>query len=249
MRPFIRLAHEFPEGFRAGIGGEESRGTDRKSRQSLRKLSGFLWRTHKFLGKGLLTREAFPVTITSLRFPRNRRFFSSRVAVFIDGSNLYKGCQDSMGRHDLDFGQFVRKLVGTRCLVGANYYNAALPHTDPGAPEQQRFLMQLSRVPHLRVMLAKLETRRRGPLRSYVEKGVDVAIVVDMLMLAFSDAYDVAILVSGDADFVRAVGAVRQLGKRVENAYFARGGSRHLRQVADRHIALDAEYMRECWRG
>jgi len=38
------------------------------------------------------------------------------------------------------------------------------------------------------------------------EKMVDVAIAVDLVLFATRDAYDVAILCSGDADFIPAVG-------------------------------------------
>lgn len=195
------------------------------------------------------------MTITSLRFTRGqprerRRIFSSssRVVVFIDGSNFYRGCVQCAGRHDVDLVRLCQKFAAGRTLSAVRYYNASLPFSAPGAVEQQKFLARL-RSSGITVILGKLEKRTRGSMVSLVEKGIDVAIAVDMLMLAFSDAYDVAVLVSGDADFVRAVDAVKQLGKRVENAYFSRGGSRHLKQVADRQIILDADFLRECWRG
>jgi len=48
-----------------------------------------------------------------------------------------------------------------------------------------------------------------------VEKGVDVALACRMLSLAHHNAYDTAILVSGDADILPAVQEVRRLGRRV----------------------------------
>ncbi|WP_182875518.1 NYN domain-containing protein [Microbispora sp. H10670] len=50
------------------------------------------------------------------------------------------------------------------------------------------------------------------------EKGVDAAIVTDMLSLAWQDAYDVAVPVTSDADFVPAVERVQERGLKVINA-------------------------------
>jgi uncharacterized LabA/DUF88 family protein len=56
------------------------------------------------------------------------------------------------------------------------------------------------------------------------EKGVDAAIVTDMLSLAWQNAYDVAVLVSSDADFVPAVERVQERGLKVINAGWAGKG-------------------------
>jgi uncharacterized LabA/DUF88 family protein len=40
-------------------------------------------------------------------------------------------------------------------------------------------------------------------MRGMEEKGVDTRIVTDMMSLAWNGAYDVAVLVSADRDFIR----------------------------------------------
>lgn len=50
------------------------------------------------------------------------------------------------------------------------------------------------------------------------EKGVDTALVTDLLSLAWQGAYDVAILVTSDADFIPAVEHVQAKGLKVVNA-------------------------------
>jgi hypothetical protein len=57
-------------------------------------------------------------------------------------------------------------------------------------------------------------------LRGTVEKGVDVAIATDMIRLAWEEAYDWAVLVSSDADFVPAVEFLNSKGRRVIHAGF-----------------------------
>lgn len=63
-----------------------------------------------------------------------------------------------------------------------------------------------------------------APLTSSPEKGVDAALVTDLLSLAWQQAYDVAVLVSGDADYVPAVEYVQSQGLKVINVAWATKG-------------------------
>lgn len=56
------------------------------------------------------------------------------------------------------------------------------------------------------------------PLVRSREKGVDTAIVTDLLSLAWEGAFDVAILVSSDADMIPCVERVQEKGFKVINA-------------------------------
>ncbi|MCE9583738.1 MAG: NYN domain-containing protein, partial [Planctomycetes bacterium] len=68
---------------------------------------------------------------------------------------------------------------------------------------------------------------------------VDTTIVADMLRLAASGAFDVAVLLSGDADLVPAVEGVRALGKQVFVASWGSSGlSARIRRAAFDHIDL-----------
>jgi uncharacterized LabA/DUF88 family protein len=60
----------------------------------------------------------------------------------------------------------------------------------------------------------------RGPITAMVEKGVDTSIVTDLLNLAWESAWDVAILISSDRDFIPAVTQLQTKGFRVINAHF-----------------------------
>jgi hypothetical protein len=75
------------------------------------------------------------------------------------------------------------------------------------------------------------------------EKGVDVKLATDLLQL--NDIYDVGIIVSGDADYVPAVRAVKDWGKHIVNVSFLKksggvlpGGARRLNQMTDRMIEV-----------
>lgn len=68
---------------------------------------------------------------------------------------------------------------------------------------------------------------------------MDIQIAIDILRLAYADAYDVAVLVSGDGDFAEVVRVVQDMGKQVENTTFHALSSHRLAQQADRFYPLD----------
>jgi len=53
------------------------------------------------------------------------------------------------------------------------------------------------------------------------EKGVDVKIAVDLLVGAYDNLYDVAVLISSDTDLIPAIKKVRHLGKELEYVGFS----------------------------
>jgi len=72
-----------------------------------------------------------------------------------------------------------------------------------------------------------------------IEKGVDSAIVTDLLSLAWENAWNVAVLVSSDRDFIPAVELLNRKGYRVINAHFRPHGM-HLAGVCWASIDLCA---------
>jgi uncharacterized LabA/DUF88 family protein len=79
----------------------------------------------------------------------------------------------------------------------------------------------------------------RAPLRGTVEKGVDAAIITDLITLASDDNYDLAVLISGDADYAPAVRFIqRKTDKQVVQAFFKAHGD-ELRNACWDHIFFD----------
>jgi len=74
-------------------------------------------------------------------------------------------------------------------------------------------------------------------------KGVDIALTKDMLAHAFFNHYDVAVLMSGDGDYVPLVDEVKRLGKVVCVAAFSSSGlSPALRLSSDAFVDLEAPF-------
>jgi len=170
-----------------------------------------------------------------------------RVAIFIDGSNLYHALRSSFKRHDLNFAEFASKLCGSRRLFRIYYYNVLQdPIQRPdGYREQQEFLDILRKTSYLEVRLGSTKIAQGG----LVEKGIDIMLATDLLYFAWNDFYDVALLVSGDSDFAYALQAVKNMGKHVEVAYFESGVSKDLLNVADNRHLLDRGFFRGLWAG
>lgn len=190
------------------------------------------------------------------------------VAIFIDGNNFYHGLKDIIGNTHIDYRKFADLLTVGKQLTRIYYYNS--PVDQAAYPEeyrkQQKFFTYLHSVPRLCFNLGRLEKRKvklpdeiyervkdivlKQTITTYVEKGVDTKLAVDMLMLAYKKMFDVAILVSGDGDFVPVVEGIQDLGKEVINAYFQEKGREgyHLRKVCDDFIKLDKDYLAPCLR-
>ena len=168
-----------------------------------------------------------------------------RVAIFIDGSNLYHALRANFSRYDLEFAEFISKLCGSRRLSRAYYYNVLQDSSQrPDAyREQQEFLNNLRETPYLEARLGGTKLAQGIP----VERGIDVMLVTDLLHFAWNDLYDVAVLVSGDSDFAYALQAVKNMGKHVEVAYFESNVSRDLLDVADNKHLLNREFLKGLW--
>jgi uncharacterized LabA/DUF88 family protein len=164
-----------------------------------------------------------------------------RVAIFIDGSNLYHALDQSCGRNDLDFSAFIKWLADGRDLYRTYYYNILQDEKRRPADfrEQKKFLEALSQVPYLETRFGSIRYRD-GQM---VEKGVDIMLATDMLYYALYDYYDIAILVSGDGDFSYAVQTVKNAGKYVQVVTFESNQSPDLSKIADTQTLLSEETL------
>ncbi|MEA1959032.1 MAG: NYN domain-containing protein [Chloroflexota bacterium] len=171
----------------------------------------------------------------------------SRVAIFIDGSNLYHALRSNFGRHDLNFAEFASVLCGNRFLFRTYYYNIL---QDPalrveGHREQSDFLNALRETPYLEVRLGSTKLSQGVT----VEKGIDVMLATDLLQFAWNGLYDIAVLVSGDSDYAYALQAAKNMGKHVEVAYFENNISKDLLDLADKRHLLDNKFFKDLWTG
>ena len=171
-----------------------------------------------------------------------------RAMVFIDGSNFYHSLKSNFKSANLDIGKFCDWAAAGSNLIKTCYYNAPLfQREDPKAyKKQQVFFESLRRIKRLELLLGRLEKR---PNNQKAEKGVDVKLAVDLVTSAFYNKYDIAIIVTNDADFVPAIKAVQEGGKSVYNVSFPKSKSYHLNMVCDKTLTVtDSVFKKLKWK-
>ena len=162
-----------------------------------------------------------------------------RVIIFIDGSNLYHIIRNmfrpSLKLKHFNFGKFTKFISGKNKLIRTYYYNSPLDRKKDSESykKQQKFFEKLNRIPDFKLILCRMQKVTIGGRTVYQVKEDDIHLAVDMVRLAYNNAYDRAILISSDGDFSPAVQAVQEVGKNVENIGFENKFSYHLQQQCD----------------
>lgn len=152
---------------------------------------------------------------------------TKRVVVYIDGSNLYYKLKelDIKNITYFRYGGLAGYLAGeNRIIVAKRYYVGAVraKGKDKKAVRMQESQVRLFN--HLRSKTEGFSVKKGYLMKSdsvYHEKGVDVKIAVDLLVGAYENMYDTAILLSSDNDLIPAIQKVRHLGKDVEYIGFS----------------------------
>ncbi|MGK7930689.1 MAG: NYN domain-containing protein [Microcystaceae cyanobacterium] len=149
-----------------------------------------------------------------------------RVAIFIDGSNLfYAALQLGI---EIDYTKLLHRLTGGSRLLRAFFYTGV----DRTNEKQQGFLLWMRRNGY-RVIAKDLVQLPDGSKKA----NLDVEIAVDLMALVGS--YDTAVIVSGDGDLAYAADAVSYRGARIEVVSLRSMTSDSLINVSDRYIDLD----------
>ena len=152
-----------------------------------------------------------------------------RLGVFYDGSffsyaqNYYYHERQVGWLRFPEFHHFLEKFIGLReqgfasyKVVYAAWHQGLFTSKNATADQLKR-----DRDRHHDLMHAGVEPKYVPMSQTQGEKGVDVALAVDALQVGLGRMIDVAVLVTGDGDFVPLVRALNKQGVRVLAAYFA----------------------------
>ena len=166
---------------------------------------------------------------------------TDRVALFIDGANLYASVKAPNA--DLDFRKMVESFRA-RALLTRAYYYTAMVEGEEFSPI--RPLIDFLDYNGFHVVTKPVKRFTDGQGQTRTKGNMDIEIAVDMLELA--PHIDHAVLFSGDGDFRRAVEAVQARGVRVSVVSTLKVQPPHiaddLRRQADDFIEL-AELVAE----
>lgn len=136
---------------------------------------------------------------------------------FIDNSNIFKG-QQAVGWR-IDWSKFKNEIEQDGA-IWQTYFFAS--EEDPPRAIQTGFYRFLKDQLRWEVVLYELGQKTINCNNCGhqeivpTEKGSDVGLATKMLMLAFNKAYETAILVAGDRDYLETVKFIKNLGMRVE---------------------------------
>ena len=156
-----------------------------------------------------------------------------KVGIFLDVPNLMYGVDDDADGV-IDMGLLLNLLNKDRELVRATAYSPIVDDSDEPLQEQ-RFVKPF--VPYdYRIVTKPMKRFSDGSVKG----NLDIELVVDMITM--SDRLDVVVLVSGDADFLKAIQMVQSKGIKVEVASFPKSTSVELKAVADEYLDLSKLY-------
>lgn len=182
---------------------------------------------------------------------------SLRVRIFVDFWNFSLELKRQDSAFMTDWGKIghlfaleAAKLAdpNSRCTFeGMHVYGSFDPSKPRDSKLRNWFTNRLDKMPGVHVALLERQKKKGYPkcpacqsetticaqcsadMRGTEEKGVDTRMVADMISLAWANAYDVAVLVSADRDFVPVAEFLQTKGIKVVHGCFPPKGS-HLSQ-------------------
>ena len=164
-----------------------------------------------------------------------RFYVQERLAIFIDGSNLY-GAAKALG-FDVDYKKLLTEFGKRGILVRAFYYTA-LAENEEYSPI--RPLIDWLDYNGYAMVTKPIKEYTDGLGRRKVKSNMDIELAVDAMEM--SETVDHLIIFSGDGDFRRLVEALQRKGKRVSVVSTIRSQppmvADELRRQADNFIEL-----------
>jgi uncharacterized LabA/DUF88 family protein len=179
-----------------------------------------------------------------------------RVITYIDGFNLYFGLREQGWRKYmwLDPPALSRSLLrADQTLLQAKYFTSRVSGNAGKEQRQSAWLDAIGTLPDLTIYWGRFQADRKECKKCHnvtfvpQEKKTDVNIATELLCDAHSDAFDTAIVISGDADLVPPIAAIRRLfpQKKVVIAFPPCRYSAELALTANASMRIFESYLRK----
>lgn len=195
--------------------------------------------------------------------------FMFRVMVFIDYQNFninlkehYKG-KTVKAINYISLGKTICKYLPFEAEVIKTYLFAYKPCDKLMEIESYSkfysWLCSLRKTPYMEIIEGRQEIRKisndieiniNDP-KTYrtEEKETDINLATHMLSKGFQNAYDVAILVSGDTDYIKVVETLHNIGKVVVIAHFQHQNVNKYDEICDANFVLYDKFLNESENG
>jgi len=175
-----------------------------------------------------------------------------RIAVFIDGGYFDAVNRDECAGIKIDYAKFASKVAGEVEILRTYYYNC-LPYqqTKPTEEEKtkfaqaQRFHAVLKSLPRFEVregmlLYRGIDNKSGRPI--YIQKGIDIQIGVDLVLLSAKQQISHAVIVAGDSDLIPALLVAKNEGVLI-HLYHGSAPHRKLVEVADERTQITPAFM------
>lgn len=174
--------------------------------------------------------------------------------IFIDGQNMFYGCKGFRKKFKYDVEKLVDVLTDIepdRELIEVCYYGSLKPVDSKIKGDNGRFRKQQRFYEMLKFKFRTfIKPTKRKQIKCRIcgktfsentEKGIDVALATDFLLYGLVGEYDVATIVSGDADLAPVIRKLRDRkpSLRIEVAQFKHMVGVELRQACHKFHELD----------
>ncbi|MFA6186583.1 MAG: NYN domain-containing protein [Phycisphaerae bacterium] len=172
-----------------------------------------------------------------------------KVIAYVDGFNLYFGLRDSNLKrfYWLNIKAMIQNLLKeNQQLIATKYFTARISGPPEKRIRQNTFLEALGTLDDFKTFyghyLSKKITCRncKQSWPSFEEKMTDVNIATELLVDAFEDRFDTALLISADSDLVGPINAIKKIfpQKRIIVFFPPNRFSAALKAVADVQLSL-----------
>lgn len=184
--------------------------------------------------------------------------------IFIDGSNVFFDWGKANPGKQMDVEKYINVVKGKYPNVDfiRTYYFTSETDNNKG------FLQQINKLPYCQVVTGRLQDKTikieakhgltcpdcnktvTGQIVTQTDKGTDVNIAVEMLKHAYAHSYDLAVLISRDADFVGVAKIIKNLGCNIEIVLFeaSKGNAQELSANVDNVMLIESADYSSCER-
>lgn len=132
-----------------------------------------------------------------------------RVAVYIDGYNLYFGIAERGWRRYLwlDLDALARRLLKPKqILVSTKYFTARVREDKAKIRRQSTFLQAIETQGHVDIYYGRYQCKSKqcrhcnAKWNEYEEKMTDVRLATELMRDAYKDVFDIAMIITADGD-------------------------------------------------
>lgn len=183
---------------------------------------------------------------------------SEKAIVLIDGGYISKLNKKEFASRDgkpckIDYGKIGQILTARHdCELLRAYYYDCPPHVSKNPRQEEKekqrkfdqFLYNLRKLDRFSVRLGQLKKYyHEDGTPDFEQKGVDVQLAIDALTLTLKNKVNKIILISGDADFVPVIEAIKDEGVEAILYYHESSVHRHLLEACDTKNPITADLI------